>query len=233
MVAAVDDFVGRILDQLDSLGLDENTVVIFTSDNGGLCTTLQQGPTSNLPLRSGKGWLYEGGIRVPFLVRAPMTASAGKTCDVPVTSIDIGPTVLELAGLSFPKEIALDGLSFTAALQNPAMSYADGSTPSDKSTDEPAALQAGVNAVSLTNRKLYWHYPHYHSSQWRPGAAIRDGRWKLIEFYETDSFELYDLANDMGESIDVKQQHPAVAEELRASLAAWQNRLGAKKPVER
>ncbi|MFW6114425.1 MAG: sulfatase, partial [bacterium] len=163
MVAAVDDSVGAILESLNELGIDDNTVVFFFSDNGGLCTKRRPGPTCNLPLRAGKGWLYEGGIREPMIVRAPDVTRPGSVCDAPVVSMDFFPTILELAGKESRPELHADGTSLVPLLRG-------------QKANEP--------------RKLVWHYPHYHGSTWAPGAAIRHGKWKLIEFYEYDEVEL-------------------------------------------
>ncbi len=203
MVAAVDDSVGRLLAKLDRSGLRENTVVIFFSDNGGLCTARNKGPTSNLPLRSGKGWLYEGGVREPTIVRAPGVTPPGSVCDTPVVSMDFFPTMLELAKLPAMPNRHVDGLSMVPLLRG---------------------------EEKRPPRKLYWHYPHYHGSTWTPGASIRDGDWKLIEFYHWGKVELYNLADDLGEQIDLSATHPEKAKELLASLHAWQKQLDAKMP---
>ena len=205
MVAAVDDSVGRILSTLDEQGLAEDTVVVFTSDNGGLSTRGRIGPTSNLPLRAGKGWLYEGGIRVPTIVRVPRLTPPGSVCEEPVVSTDFLPTLLELAGVA-PPDVPLDGVSL-------------------------APLLGG--AGSLPPRPLHWHYPHYHGSRWRPGAAIRHGRFKLIEFYETGTAELYDLLADPGERHDLAAARPELRDDLRRRLADWQRSTGARMPVAR
>ena len=173
MVAAVDRGVGTVLDALDAAGVRENTVIVLTSDNGGLSTLPRRpGPTSNAPLRAGKGWLYEGGIRVPLIVAGP-GVRAGATCDAPARSEDVFPTLLDLCGLPARPGSHADGVSLAPALAGAG----DG---------EP--------------RDLFWHYPHYHGSGWTPGAAVRRGNWKLIEFYETGAVELYDLAADPGET---------------------------------
>ncbi|MCB1233857.1 MAG: sulfatase [Verrucomicrobiae bacterium] len=204
MVAAVDDSVGAILGALDRLGLADNTVVIFFSDNGGLCTKPKPGPTCNLPLRAGKGWLYEGGIREPAIVRAPGVTKAGAVCDTPMVSMDFFPTMLDLAGLPARPEWHVDGRSLLPLLKGGA----------------PAG-----------ERTFFWHYPHYHGSTWAPGAAIRDGNWKLIEFWEEDGAELYDLAADIGEREDLAASNPEKVSELREKLHAWQRELGAKMPA--
>lgn len=203
MIAAVDDSVGQVLAKLEGAGLAENTVVIFFSDNGGLCTSPGPGPTSNLPLRSGKGWLYEGGVREPMIVRAPGVAPPGSVCDTPVVSMDFFPTMLALAGLPALPERHVDGVSLLPLLQ------ADG---------------------VLAARKLYWHYPHYHGSTWTPGASIRDEDWKLIEFYHWDKVELYNLAEDPGEQHDVSKSYPEKTQQLLDELHRWQVELGAKMP---
>ncbi len=203
MVAAVDDSVGRLLEVLDELKLSERTVVFFFSDNGGLSTKKTVGPTCNLPLRAGKGWLYEGGIRVPLIVRAPGITRAGLVCDDPIVSMDLYPTILELASLSAMKEQHRDGISIVPLLK--------GSTKWRRQT-------------------LYWHYPHYHGSTWKPGAAIRDGDWKLIEFHHYDKIELYDLKADPGEKNDLSKKNPTRTEQLLRKLHSWQKKLDAKLP---
>ena len=205
MIAAVDDSVGAILQQLDELNLADNTVVIFFSDNGGLCTLGRPGaPTSNLPLRSGKGWLYEGGIREPTIIRAPGVTQAGSVSDEPIISMDFFPTMLALAGLPAREDLHQDGRNLVPTLRG-----------EEKSGE---------------SRTLYWHYPHYHGSTWTPGAAIRDGDWKLIEFYHWDDAELYNLKNDPGEQMELSEQHPAIKEALREKLRSWQEHQRAKMP---
>jgi arylsulfatase A-like enzyme len=205
MVAAVDDSVGVLLAKLTELKLDENTVVIFFSDNGGL-STLQRGrfgPGCNLPLRAGKGWLYEGGVREPTIIRAPGVTQPGSVSHKPMVSMDFFPTMLDLAGLPLQPKRHIDGQSLMPQL---------------KGND------SGM-------RTFYWHYPHYHGSAWKPGASIRDGDWKLIEFYHYKNHELYNLANDPGERHNLAKAKPAEAKRLRAKLAAWQKRMGAKMPT--
>lgn len=205
MVAAVDDSVGAILNELERLGIADNTAVFFFSDNGGLCTLRNRGgPTSNLPLRSGKGWLYEGGIREPMLVRVPGLATNGQTCESPVVSMDFFPTMMELAGLSSDRSLHVDGESLLPLLHDPSR--------------------------EIARRDFYWHYPHYHGSAWKPGAAIRSGDMKLIEFYHDEKVELYDLSKDPGEHNDLSTKNPETAKELREKLARWQGRMKAKMP---
>ena len=203
MVAAVDDSVGALLDKLENLKLDDNTVVIFFSDNGGLSTLGRIGPGCNLPLRAGKGWLYEGGIREPTLIRAPGVTQPGSVSDKPMISMDFFPTMLDLAGLPLQPKLHVDGRSLLSQL---------------KGNDSG-------------QRTLHWHYPHYHGSSWKPGASIRDGDWKLIEFYHYNNFELYNLAKDPGERTDLAKRNPRKAAQLRAKLSAWQKQMKAKMPV--
>ncbi len=201
MVAAIDDALGALLERLERMGLATNTIVIFTSDNGGLCTSAQVGPTCNLPLRSGKGWLYEGGIRVPLILRVP-GLPGGRVCDTPVWSPDLMPTVIELCGLPLRPDLHADGVSLVPLLRGDL----------------------------IPPRTFYWHYPHYHGAGWTPGAAIRQGPWKLIEFYEEDRVELYDLDADPGEQHNVASAHPERVEELRRRLREWQSELHAQMP---
>ena len=203
MVAAVDDSVGALLDKLEELKLDDNTVVIFFSDNGGLSTLGRIGPGCNLPLRAGKGWLYEGGIREPTLIRAPGVTRPGSVSHKPMISMDFFPTMLDLAGLPLQPKLHVDGRSLLSQL---------------KGND-------------TGQRTLHWHYPHYHGSSWKPGASIRDGDWKLIEFYHYKNFELYNLAKDPGERTNLAKSNPSKAAELRAKLSAWQKQMKAKMPV--
>jgi arylsulfatase A-like enzyme len=178
--------------------------VFFFSDNGGLCTLRNFGPTCNLPLRSGKGWLYEGGVREPMLVRAPGVTRPGSVCDAPVVSTDFFPTMLELAGLPAMPDRHADGTSLVPLLRG------DG---------------------GFGQRALYWHYPHYHGSTWTPGASIRDGDWKLIEFYHWGEVELYDLKSDPGEREDLSERNPDKTRQLLDKLHTWQKRMGARMPV--
>ena len=205
MVAAVDDSVGALLGKLDELKLDQNTVVIFFSDNGGLSTRggKRFGPGCNLPLRASKGWLYEGGVREPTIIRAPGITQPGSVSHKPMVSMDFFPTMLDLAGLPAQPKLHADGHSLLSQLRGNETGH----------------------------RTLYWHYPHYHGSSWKPGASILDGDWKLIEFYHHDKVELYNLANDIGEQKDLATRRPKKTAELRAKLRAWQKSMKAKMPV--
>lgn len=203
MVEAMDAAVGTVLSALTRLGLDENTVVIFMSDNGGLSTS-EGHPTSNLPLRAGKGWLYEGGIREPMIVKWPGVAQPGSVCNEPVTSTDFYPTMLDMASLPLRPAQHMDGISLL-----------------------PLLKQQGT----LPDRPLFWHYPHYGNQGGSPGAAVRRGDWKLIEFFEDGHYELYDLRNDPGEQHDLASQQPDTTRELVTLLHAWQKDVGARFPT--
>ncbi|MCY1721523.1 sulfatase [Prolixibacteraceae bacterium Z1-6] len=189
MVAAMDENVGRVLQALKEQGLDENTWVIFTSDNGGLSTLYRENaPTSNSPLRAGKGWCYEGGIRAPLIISGPDITEPGKTVDQPAISMDYFTTVLNLAGIEH------------------------------QNNDGENLLPVLTSSGSLQRDELFWHYPHYHGSAWTPGSALRKGDWKLIVFYEDNRTELYNLATDPGEQTDIAEQNPEKVAELKAIL---------------
>ena len=203
MVSAVDDSVGTLLAKLDELNLSDDTVIIFFSDNGGLSTKPKMGPGSNSPLRAGKGWLYEGGVREPTIIRAPGVTKAGSVSNQPIISMDFFPTMLDLAGLPLRPNLHADGRSLLPEL-------------------------TGKKGKSRT---LYWHYPHYHGSTWKPGASIRNGDWKLIKFYDYEKVELYNLKNDPSESKDLSGQNPKIAKDLESKLIAWQKSMKAKFPT--
>jgi arylsulfatase A len=202
MVESVDDSTGSILDTLEELGLDDNTLIIFTSDNGGL--DRNGGPTENAPLRSGKGYAYEGGIRVPFLVRWPGVIAAGKTCDQPVCSIDLFPTILDAASVPLPDDREIDGISLLPLLKS-----------------------GGTDA--LDRDELVWHFPHYRH-QPGPYSIIRKGDHKLIKFWE-GVYELYDLGNDLGEENDLAATQPEKVKALEKRLAHQLEKMNAKLPV--
>ncbi|QEF96624.1 Arylsulfatase [Stieleria maiorica] len=214
MVEAMDESLGRVLNKLEELGLDENTIVIFTSDNGGMAgmnvgNPLRQASpdkldtvysTANLPLRGAKGWLYEGGIRVPAIIKWPGKAEAGVVCGEPIISNDFYPTILQMADLPPRSEQTTDGVSLVPALQG----------------------------GSLERDALYWHFPHYsnHGMQ-SPGGAIRQGDFKLLEYFENNTVQLFNLAQDIGEQHDLAKQQPAKAKKLRNKLHAWRKQVGA------
>jgi arylsulfatase A-like enzyme len=202
MVEAMDLAVGKVMAKLDELGLRENTIVIFTSDNGGLSTS-EGWPTSNLPLRGGKGWMYEGGIREPLIVRWPGVTTPGAVIATPVSSPDYFPTLLEAAGTKPAPGQRLDGVSLVPILRG-----------------QPAP-----------DRALFWHYPHYGNQGGAPSAAIRRGPWKLIHWFEDDRVELFNLTNDVAESNDVAAREATRVAALKSELAAWQREVGAKFPI--
>ena len=201
MVEAMDQAIGKVLAELERQGLADRTIVIFTSDNGGL-STAEGHPTSNLPLRGGKGWLYEGGIREPMIFRVPGVTKPGSVCETPVMSTDFYPTLLELAGLPLRPQQHVDGMSLVPLLKGDA----------------------------LARGPLFWHYPHYGNQGGAPGGVVRDGDWKLIEWYE-GSVELYNLTNDLGETNNLAAKNPAKLKELQAKLAAWRKEVSAILPT--
>ena len=200
MVESMDRAVGKVLAKLDELGIADRTAVFFTSDNGGLSTS-EGSPTANLPLRGGKGWLYEGGIREPFIIRVPGVTRPGSTCSVPVISTDFYPTILDVAGLRAKSRQHVDGVSLAGLLRG---------------GEEPA------------REALYWHYPHYSNQGGFPGGAIRVGDWKLIERFEDGRVHLYNLREDIGERTDLAAKEPRRVAALRARLHAWYKRVDAK-----
>ncbi|TWU20746.1 sulfatase [Bythopirellula polymerisocia] len=203
MMEAVDQAVGKVLTSLEELGLEENTIVLFTSDNGGL-STAEGSPTSNSPLRAGKGWLYEGGLRVPWIVKWPGSTQLGIICNEPVISDDIMPTVLELAKVQAHEKSTFDGISLVPLLKNPA--------------------------VKLV-RNLYWHYPHYSNQGGGPSGAVRSGKWKLIEWYEDQHLELFNLDQDIGEHHNLLRCNPKTANELHLRLVRWREEVGGQMPM--
>ena len=200
-VQTLDDVVGRLLRHLDAAGLRDRTIVVFTSDNGGL--HMPEGPhprvTHNTPFRAGKGYLYEGGLRVPAIVRGPGLAK-GRVIDAPFVNTDWMPTLLELAGA--PPARAIDGVS------------------------QARLLISGK--PSSGNRPLFWHIPHYTNQGSRPAGAMRDGRWKLVEHYDDGKVELFDLDADRGETRDLAASQAARAAAMRARLRDWRTSVGAQ-----
>ena len=207
MVESMDNSIGRLTRKLEQLGLSDNTVFIFTSDNGGLATPEgpDTPPTNNAPLRAGKGYLYEGGIRVPLIVTWPKHIKAGSVNHTPVYSADLFATAVELAGLK--NSTGLDGMSLLPLL---------------------------TGHRQLKREALYWHYPHYSNQSVngghldQPGAAIRQGDYKLIEFYQDDHIELYDLKRDISEQHDLARSRPQQAAQMRQKLAVWRRIVGAQ-----
>jgi len=201
MVEAMDEAVGKVLAKLDELKLRDKTIIIFTSDNGGLSTS-EGWPTSNEPLRCGKGWMYEGGIREPLIIRWPGVAKPGSVIVTPVSSPDFFPTLLEAAGIKPDKGQVLDGISLVPVLKG----------------------------EYKATRSLYWHYPHYGNQGGGPAAAVRTGDWKLIEWYDDQSVELFNLADDLSEKNDLSAKEVDRALKMKADLHQWQKEVGAKMP---
>jgi arylsulfatase A-like enzyme len=202
LLEQMDDAVGIVLDALEELGLAENTIVIFTSDNGGVASG-DSYSTSNLPLRGGKGYQFEGGIREPFFIKVPGMTSGGEQCDVPVIGTDFYPTLLELTGQSLMPEEHTDGMSLVPLLKG----------------------------QTLSERPLFWHYPHYGNQGGEPSSVIRLGNWKLIHYYEDRHEELYNLESDPAEKLDVAAFNPEITENLHNKLFNYLNGIGARFPV--
>jgi arylsulfatase A len=205
MLESLDEGVGKILKTLGELKIADRTVIVFTSDNGGL--SVKEGPntpaTSNAPLRAGKGYLYEGGIRVPLLIRWPAVTEPGSVCAVPVSGQDLYPTALEIAGMKPAPGRVIDGESLIPLLKR------DG---------------------GLRRDALFWHYPHYSNQGGRPGGAIRQGNLKLIESDEDGRLELYDLGRDPGERHDLAAARPDETARLRNLLRDWRVSVAAQMP---
>lgn len=201
MIASVDEAVGRLVAKLDELKLAERTIILFTSDNGGL---VLRNVTSNAPLRSGKGSPYEGGVRVPAIVRWPGVVRAGSTSATPVITPDYFPTLLAAAGVRPAAGVPLDGVDL-------------------------APLWKATGA--LARDAIYWHYPHYHVGGATPYSAMRAGRHKLIEFFPDERLELYDLEADPGETTNLATTHPDRARQLHAQLRDWRRTMQAQLPA--
>lgn len=209
MIESMDDSVGTVLDTLDRLKLADNTIVVFYSDNGG-----HAGATSNAPLRGSKGMLYEGGIRVPMAVRWPGVAAPGSVCEEPVIGIDLYPTLLEATKTKRPAKAQLDGSSLIPLLKDAE--------------------------ARLFRPALYWHFPAYLQGSTRrhgpfrttPSGAVRMGDWKLIEYFDDGTLELYNLTKDMGETSNLAKQQPKQTARLHAMLKAWRRATDAPVPTE-
>jgi arylsulfatase A-like enzyme len=202
MVAAMDENVGRIADALKQQNLDKNTWIIFTSDNGGLSTLRRKNaPTNNGPLRAGKGWCYEGGIRVPLIIVGPGVSEKGKESEQPAVSMDFFTTILNIAGVQHEKN---EGENLLPVL---------------------------VENKRLNRDELFWHFPHYHGSGWKPGSALRKGDWKLVVHYEENKTELFNLAEDPGETINLSETNREKCTELQKILDKKLSETNAKFPV--
>ncbi len=201
LVETMDDAVGVVLNTLEELGLADNTIIVFTSDNGGVAAGDAKA-TSNKPLRAGKGYQFEGGIREPYFIKVPWLNIAGKKTAVPVTGTDFYPTLLELAGADPRPDEHTDGLSLVPVLKGDV----------------------------LKERPLIWHYPHYGNQGGEPSSIIRQGDWKLIHYYEDERRELYNLKTDVGETNDVSAEHTELTNQLHEQLFALLNEMGARFP---
>ncbi|MBQ0077164.1 MAG: sulfatase [Bacteroidales bacterium] len=218
MVGAVDESVGRVVSALDSLGLSENTIVIFFADNGGMSAANYGNPnkftpigkedlayaSSMLPLRGGKGWMYEGGLRVPLIIKWPGQGSEGVECRTPVTTPDLYSTIVSMTGSKAPADAGSDGVDISPLLKG----------------------------GKIRNRAIYWHFPHYSNhGMVSPCGAIRRGNYKLIEYYDNGTVQLFDVKNDIGETCDIAAEHPLKVARLRRELASWRKKVGAKMPT--
>ncbi len=202
MMENMDGNIGRILDQLKQLGIDDNTLVIFTSDNGGL-STAEGSPTTNGPLRGGKGWLYEGGIRVPLVMYWKGKIVAGTKTDLQVSTADLFPTIAKAIDASYRRERDIDGENIFRLMAQPN---------------------------TTRQRPLFWHYPHYSNQGGKPGSAIREGKYKLIYNYEDETVELYDLGNDIAEKNNIANANKKIVIRLKKKLFTWLKANGALVP---
>ncbi len=201
MIWNLDENIGRLVEALEKKGVYENTLIVFSSDNGGLATA-EGSPTCNAPASEGKGWMFEGGTRVPAFAVWKNVIRPGTRTDECIITPDFYPTFLEAAGLPPIPEQHCDGVSFLPVLRG------------EKGKERP----------------LFWHYPHYGNQGGRPGGSILYKGYKLIEFFEDMHVELYDLARDIAEVNDVSREHPALVEEMKGMLHVWQKEVGAKFP---
>jgi arylsulfatase A-like enzyme len=215
MVESIDESFGRVIAKLEALGLSENTIVIFTSDNGGMSAANFGRPdrvvaptaldaafaTSNLPLRGAKGWLYEGGIRVPLFIRWPGRSAPGTVSSVPVIGTDLYPTILEMVGAPALPAQHVDGVSLASLVRG-------GAAPARSA--------------------LFWHFPHYsnHGMQ-SPGGAVRQGDYKLLEYFENNTVQLFNLRDDLGEQRDLAREQPERVRQMTALLHDWRRHVSA------
>ncbi|WP_149304669.1 sulfatase [Pareuzebyella sediminis] len=202
LVEAMDEAVGLVLKALSDAGLEENTIVVFTSDNGGVASG-DAFSTSNLPLRGGKGYQWEGGIREPYFIKVPWLKNNGAENDFPVTGADFYPTLLDLAGIELLPEQHQDGISLKPILEGEEIDV---------------------------DRPLFWHYPHYGNQGGNPSSVIRQKNWKLIHYWEDGSEELYNLDTDIGEQSNVLDQHPEIAKSMSDTLLGWLKEVEANMP---
>lgn len=203
MIEIMDVNIGRLLEALEKSGQAENTLIVFTSDNGGLATA-EGSPTCNAPLAEGKGWMYEGGTREPLLIKWPGVVEKGSVCKEVVTSTDFYPTLLEAAGIPLMPEQHVDGANLM-----------------------PLLKQSG----KLDREAVYWHYPHYGNQGCTPGCSMRMGDFKLIEFFEDERFELYNLNEDLSEECNLAEKMPDLLDKMKTMLDAWKTDVDAVIPI--
>ena len=210
MVEHCDDMVGRIVDAVADAGLEDNTMIVFTSDNGGLYRrydyreAADDNVTSMAPLKGEKGSLHEGGVRVPLIIKYPPMTIPGSLCNEPTISYDFFPTFVDMAGGSLPQNQTIDGLSLTPLIKTPT--------------------------AKLDRSALHWHYPHFHHD--RPASSIRERDWKLIEYLDgTGDLELYHLATDLGETSNLTESKPGRTADLKRKLANWRTDVVARLPL--
>lgn len=203
MVEHTDDAVGKIIDKLKKKGLYNNTIILFSSDNGGLIGKSKKPVTSNIPLKTGKGDIYEGGVRIPTIIYSPKHQFKNKEVDEPIISMDYYPTLMDLAGLYNPKvkSQTMDGKSLLSLMEG--------------NEKEP-------------REAIYWHYPHYHQEGGVPYSSILMDDWKLIQNFETNSMELYNLDQDISETTNLKEEHPEMVSKLKLKLDNWRNEVEAQ-----
>jgi arylsulfatase A-like enzyme len=203
MIETFDANIGRIVEYLKRTGQWDNTIIVFTSDNGGLSTGLEGSVTSNEPLNAGKGWMYEGGTRVSTIVRAPGVTPEASRCEQPVTSTDFYPTLLDLIGADPLPAQHSDGVTLRPLLEETGR---------------------------LKRDAIFWHFPHYSNMRNRPGCSVRMGDWKLLEFFEDGHLELYNLRDDIGETRNLAQQEPQRCGQMLQRLEAWKEQVCARLP---
>ena len=203
MLESLDQSVARVVQSLKELNLYNNTIIVFASDNGGLVgeAGAHTPPTSNAPLRSGKAFLYEGGVRVPLIIRWPGVTSSGSVSKQLTSSVDFYPTFLDMLGIDH-----------------------------DRSTVDGASLANHLRTQTVEDQTIFWHYPHYHRQGSRPAGAVRQGRWKYIEHYEDHQVELYDMEQDLAEKTNLSEQYPTIVEAMRTQLSGWRAQVGAVMP---
>jgi arylsulfatase A-like enzyme len=202
LIEQMDLAVGVVLDELEKLGIDEKTIVVFTGDNGGVVSG-DNYSTNLSPLRGGKGYQWEGGIREPYFIKVPWMDIAGKNCDAPVSGVDFYPTLLELAHVPVPENEVIDGVSIVPLLKG----------------------------ETIAERSLIWHYPHYGNQGGDPSSIIRRGKWKLIHYYEDGHDELYDISSDISEKNDLAEANPDIVRKLHDELMDYLESVGARYPV--